>query len=58
MLIDQIILKGYIGFVDLLKDITEQYANYDFHTTEEKMKDNPNYFYKNTSFLDMILDLV
>jgi len=44
--------------VDMLKDTMEQYANYGFHTIEEKMKDNPNYFYKNTGFLDMILDLL
>ena len=44
--------------VDMLKDTLEQYANYGFYTIEEKMKDNPNYFYKNTSFLNMILDLV
>lgn len=43
--------------VDMLKDTMEQYANYGFYTIEEKMKDNPNYFYKNTGFLDMILDL-
>lgn len=44
--------------VDLLIDTMEQYANYGFHAIEEKLKDNPNYFYKNTGFLDMILDLV
>lgn len=44
--------------VDMLKDTMEQYANYGFHTIEEKIKDNPNYFYKNTGFLDMILDLL
>ena len=44
--------------VDMLKDTMEQYANYGFHAIEEKMKENPNYFYKNTGFLDMILDLV
>jgi hypothetical protein len=44
--------------VDLLIDTMEQYANYGFYTIEEKMKDNPNYFYKNTGFLDMILDLL
>jgi hypothetical protein len=25
---------------------------------EEKLKDNPNYFFKNTGFLDFVLDLV
>lgn len=44
--------------VDILKDTMEQYANYGFYAIEEKMKDNPNYFYKNTGFLDMILDLL
>ena len=44
--------------VDMLKDTMEQYANYGFHAIEEKIKDNPNYFYKNTGFLDMILDLL
>jgi len=36
----------------------EQYANYGFYAIEEKMKGRPDYFYKNTRFLDMILDLV
>jgi hypothetical protein len=44
--------------VDMLKDTMEQYANSGFYIIEEKMKDNPNYFYKNTGFLDMILDLL
>lgn len=44
--------------VDLLIDTMEEYANYGFHCIEEKMKDNPNYFYKTTGFLDVILDLV
>ncbi len=53
--------KGNIAVsqaVDMLKDTMEQYANYGFYTIEEKMKDNPNYFYKNTGFLDMILELI
>lgn len=44
--------------VDMLKDTMEQYANYGFYFIEEKLKNNPNYFYKNTGFLDVILDLV
>ena len=44
--------------VDMLKDTMEQYANYGFYTIEEKIKENPNYFYKNTGFLDMILDML
>ena len=35
MLIDQIIQKGYIKFVDLLKDTMEQYTNYGFPVVEE-----------------------
>lgn len=44
--------------VDYLIDTMELYANYGFHFIEEKLKSNPNYFYKNTGFLDFILDLV
>jgi hypothetical protein len=44
--------------VDLLVDTMEQYANYGFHSMEEKLESNPNYFFKNTSFLDVILNLV
>lgn len=44
--------------VDYLIDTMEQYANFGFHSIEEKMKSNPNYFFKNTGFLNMILDLV
>ena len=47
-----------IQAVDMMKDTMEQYANYGFYAIEEKMKDNPNYFYRSTGFLDMILDLV
>lgn len=46
-----------IRAVDMLKDTMEQYANYGFHSIEEKIKGNPNYFYKNTGFLDMILNV-
>ena len=44
--------------VDMLKDTMEQYANYGLYFMEEKLKSNPNYFYKNTGFLDVILDFV
>jgi hypothetical protein len=44
--------------VDCLINTMEQYANYGFHAIEEKLKGNPNYFYKNTGFLDMILDML
>lgn len=44
--------------VDKIKETMELYANYGFYTIEEKLKENENYFYKNTGFLDMILELV
>ena len=44
--------------VDYLIDTMEQYSNYGFHAMKEKINDNPNYFYKNTGFMDVILDLV
>lgn len=44
--------------VDYLIDTMELYANYGFHFMEEKLKSNPNYFYKSTGFLDVILDFV
>lgn len=43
--------------VDLLITTMEEYANYGFYQIEEKSKYNPNYFYKNTGFLDVILNL-
>ncbi|MEP6464877.1 MAG: hypothetical protein ABJB05_01165 [Parafilimonas sp.] len=44
--------------VDYLINTMEQYSNYGFHKIKEKLNDTPNYFYKNTGFLEMILDLV
>jgi hypothetical protein len=44
--------------VDLLIDSMEQYANFGFYTITEKLNSDPNFFYKNTGFLDLILDLV
>ena len=48
--------------VDLLIDTMEQYANGGFYLMNEKLDTklggNPNYFYRNRGFLDMILDLV
>ena len=44
--------------VDYLINVMEQYANFGFHKIEDKLKDSPNYFYKNTGFLDIILNLV
>lgn len=53
--------KGIISVsqaVDMLKVTMEEFANYGFHKIEEKMNNNPNYFFKTTGFLDLILDLV
>jgi len=53
--------KGDISerkIVDFLIDTMEQYANYGFYLMKEKLEENPNYFYKITGFLDMILNLV
>jgi hypothetical protein len=44
--------------VDYLIATMEEYANYGFYTIEEKMKSNPNFYFKNTGLLDMVLDLV
>ncbi|MDV3586777.1 glycoside hydrolase family 15 [Elizabethkingia anophelis] len=44
--------------VDYLIDTMEQYANYGFYKIEEKLNENSNYFYKNTGFLDLVLDLI
>lgn len=44
--------------VDFLIETMEEYSNYGFHIIKEKLDDNPNYFFKNTGFLDVILDLV
>lgn len=53
--------KGEISLsqaVDILKDTMEQYANYGFYFIKEKLNENPNYFYKTSGFLDVILNLV
>jgi hypothetical protein len=53
--------KGEISIsqaVDLLKETMEQFANFGFHTIGEKLKEDANYFYKSTGFLDFILNLV
>ncbi|MDR3341033.1 MAG: glycoside hydrolase family 15 [Candidatus Symbiothrix sp.] len=44
--------------VDFLIDTMEQYTNYGFYMMLDKLKVNPNYFYKTTGFLDMILDYI
>lgn len=31
----------------------EEYANFGFHFIEDKLMDNPNYFFRETVFLDV-----
>ena len=38
-----------------LMQTMEEYANWGFHFIEDKLIDNPNYFYKETSFLEIFL---
>lgn len=42
--------------VDFLINTMEQYANFGFYSIEEKLKEDPNYFFKTTGFLDYIID--
>ncbi|MDP3928812.1 MAG: glycoside hydrolase family 15 [Bacteroidota bacterium] len=44
--------------VDFLIETMENYANYGFYLMEEKIKDNPNFFFRNTGFLNLILSIV
>lgn len=41
--------------VDMLIQTMEQYANWGFHFMEDKLTDDPNYFYKETAFLEVFL---
>ena len=41
--------------VDMLMDKMEQYANFGFDYIQEKLEDNPNYFFKETAFLRVFL---
>ena len=36
----------------------EEYANYGFSVIADKLRDNENYFYDNTSFLNIFLSLM
>lgn len=44
--------------VDKLITTMEEYANYGFHYMEDKLIDNPDYFYKNSAFLDLFLSFL
>lgn len=41
--------------VDALMTTMEEYANWGFHFMEDKLIDNPNYFYRETAFLELFL---
>lgn len=52
--------KGEIkvsSVVTSLIETMEEYANYGFSIMEDKLKEDPAYFYSNRSFLDMFLQL-
>lgn len=41
--------------VDALMTTMEEYANWGFHYIEDKLIDNPNYFFRETAFLELFL---
>lgn len=44
--------------VDVLVDKMEQYANFGFYFMEEKLGDDPNYFFKENAFFKVIFDFI
>lgn len=44
--------------VDQLIDKMEQYANFGFSYIHEKMEEDPNYFFKETAFLQFFLSFL
>ena len=41
--------------VDMLMQTMEEYANWGFHFMEDKLTDSPNYFFRETAFLEVFL---
>ena len=41
--------------VDMLMQTMEEYANWGFHFMEDKLTDDPNYFFRETAFLEVFL---
>lgn len=41
--------------VDMLTQTMEEYANWGFHFMEDKLTDDPSYFYKETAFLEVFM---
>ena len=44
--------------VDILMSTMEEYINWGLDFISEKMEDNPNYFFKDTAFLRVFLDML
>lgn len=42
--------------VDMLMQTMEEYANWGFNFMEDKLIDDPNYFFRETAFLEVFLD--
>jgi len=42
----------------MLVDKMEQYANFGFDYIQEKLEENPNYFFKETAFLRVFLGFI
>jgi hypothetical protein len=43
---------------DILIETMEEYANYGFFYIEDKLTDNPDYFFRNSAFLDLFLNFI
>lgn len=41
--------------VDMLMQTMEEYANWGFHFIEDNLSDDPNYFYRETAFLELFM---
>lgn len=44
--------------VDILTETMEEYANFGFNYIDDKMRDNPEAFFKNSAFLDLFLSFI
>lgn len=44
--------------VDILIQTMEEYANYGFFYMEDKLTDNPDYFFRKSAFLDLFLNFL
>ena len=44
--------------MDTLIWVMEEYANYGFFYMEDKLTDNPDYFFRKSAFLDLFLNFL